>query len=112
MTHPEHLKRLTAECRRLIRLRDTATLVIDLGDVETADTKLVACLVGVYRLACAHAVRVEMILPRVVEDVVAVCRLERLIEKTRPRRAAVRESRDWPPMSSGFRADASSTNEG
>ena len=94
MTHPEHVKRLAAECRRLIRQRDTASLVIDLGDVETADTKLVACLVGVYRLACARAVQVEMILPRVVEDVVAVCRLERLIEQTRPRRAAAAERHD------------------
>ena len=94
MTHPEHVKRLAVECRRLIRQRDTATLMIDLGDVETADTKLVACLVGVYRLACARAVHVEMILPRVVEDVVSVCRLEQLIEQTRPRHMTVREGRD------------------
>jgi ABC-type transporter Mla MlaB component len=86
MTHSEHVKELAGECRRLIRRPDTATLVIDLADVEQADTKLVACLVGVYRLASARAVSMEMILPRVVQDLVAVCRLEPLIEQTRPRR--------------------------
>jgi len=94
MTQPEHVKRLAAECRRLIRLHEATSLVIDLADVETADTKLVACLVGVYRLACAHAVQVEMILPRAVEEVVSVCRLERLIERTRPQPLAVEHGRE------------------
>ncbi|MDY7110317.1 MAG: hypothetical protein SYC29_16935 [Planctomycetota bacterium] len=89
MTRVEHVKELAGACRHLIRREDTATLVIDLADVEQADTKLVACLVGVYRLACSRAVRVEMIVPRPVRDLVVVCRLEPLIEQTRPRRKAV-----------------------
>jgi ABC-type transporter Mla MlaB component len=86
MTYSEPVKRLSLECRREIRRDDTATLIVDLAEVEKADTKLVACLVGVYRLACARAVQVEMLLPHAVEEVVTLCRLERLIERTRPQR--------------------------
>ena len=104
MTHSEPVKLLSLECRREIRRDDTATLIVDLGEVEKADTKLVACLVGVYRLACARAVQVEMFLPHAVEEVVTLCRLERLIERTRPQRISPASGKPKPspdPSTSG-----------
>jgi len=83
MTRWQEVKRLFQQCRRLLR-ECPDCLVVDLTDVERADTKLVSCLVRVYQLANAESVKIEMILPKSVEEILAVCRLEQLIEQTKP----------------------------
>jgi len=83
MTHWQEVKRFYQDCRFTLRARPEC-LRIDLAAVEQADIKLVSCLVRIYQLATRDGVRMETILPETVEQILAVCRLEQLIEQTRP----------------------------
>ncbi len=93
LTHGREVKRLFQECRRILKLQPRR-LTIDLTLVQKADTKLVGCLVRLYQLAGAASVTVEMILPHSVENILAVCRLEQLIEQTKPAQAPRVKSAD------------------
>lgn len=100
MTSCEQVRQMFIRCRRLIRQDDRAGaaggagggagggrrgMVIDLRSVTQADTKLMACLVGVYQLARTSSVPVELRASRAVAEMMDFCRLSWLLEWTRPR---------------------------
>lgn len=86
MTCCEAVLRLFKRCRRIIRQKPEC-LLVDLRRVKKADTKLIACLVALYQAAEAKSVRLELQPCSVIEDLFIVCRLQGLIERTRPRDA-------------------------
>lgn len=86
MTSCEQVRRLFNHCRRAIGERHDG-LVIDLKNVTRLDTKLMACLVAVYRQAAASKVRLELLCPASVLSMAEVCRLNWLIERTAPAKA-------------------------
>jgi hypothetical protein len=51
-------------------------VIIDLHDVDAADTKLIACLVALYQLARCGSGRLELRLSQAVINVAEVCRLD------------------------------------
>ncbi len=57
---------------------------IDLRKVQAADTKLMACLVAVYRLAKSDSIQLELSPSSTVRNLAEVCRLDWLIEHTAP----------------------------
>lgn len=81
MTSCEQIRQLFVRCRRIIG--EGNAIVLDLNNVDQADTKLMACLVAVYQLARASSVRMELCPSMAVRDVVEVCRLGWLLEQTR-----------------------------
>ena len=55
-------------------------MIIDLRQVESADTKLMACLVAVSQLARASSVRVELWSSTAVLDMMEFCKLRWLLD--------------------------------
>ena len=78
MTDSSSMARFLARCRRSLRVQPPV-LVIDLQQVEFADTKLVACLVFLFREAQRLAVRIEFRMSVAAETVIRLCRLDDMI---------------------------------
>jgi anti-anti-sigma regulatory factor len=81
MTSSDRVRDLFNGCRRLLR-RGVTHVVIDLQAVTAADTKLLACLVALLRLARSASAHLEICLSSAVLDVARVCRMEWLAEKS------------------------------
>jgi len=77
MTCWERVVDLFNRCRSVFR-GGIRYLVIDLHAVTSADTKLIACLVAIHRMARAASVRLEVTLSQAVLEMTRLCRLERL----------------------------------
>lgn len=69
---------LDRSLRRL--LRKPVVLVIDLEQVQRADTKLVACLVMIFREAHRLRIQIEFRMSAAAEAVVRLCRLDAMIQ--------------------------------
>jgi hypothetical protein len=80
MTSADRVHDLFMRFRGLVR-RGARHVIIDLREVDAADTKLVACLVALQRMAIAASVRLELCLSRRVRDVAGICRLEWLADE-------------------------------
>jgi ABC-type transporter Mla MlaB component len=83
MTSCDQLRQLYGCCGQMLR-QGAKRLILDLKSVAQADTKLMACLVAIYRLARGCAARVEFCPSPAVLQVVQVCKLEWLMERTSP----------------------------
>lgn len=77
-TECQRVRDLLEACRRAIP-RAHGVLIIDLTDVRKADTKLVAAIVLIYRLATAQAVRIRLYVSKEVASLLHVCKLQSLI---------------------------------
>jgi ABC-type transporter Mla MlaB component len=82
MTSCEQVRVLFQRCRRVIGEAGRRPVLLDLLGVAKADTKLIACLVAVYQMSRDSSVRLEMRASRVVLDLVDLCRLQRLVDRT------------------------------
>lgn len=87
MTSCEQVGQFFEKVRKLIDPK-TQCIVIDLQQVDRADTKLLACLVALYQLAARSSVRLEVFESVAVHRVVDFCRLGWLMERTTPRSAS------------------------
>jgi len=74
--------RFHEQCRQQLCGGRARQLVVDLGNVERVDTKLVACLVSVLRQAAASRVRVEMVLSSAIHELTSLCRLDGLFDRS------------------------------
>ena len=81
MTSSDRVRDLFNRCQRLLR-KGARRVVIDLHEVKAADTKLVACLVALHRLANATSARLELCLSSAVIEVARICRLEWLAQNS------------------------------
>jgi ABC-type transporter Mla MlaB component len=81
MTSCEQIRELSLKCAKAIGDK-RRSLIIDLVQVERADTKLMACLVSIYQLALSSSVSVELRPSASVLDLAEFCRLGWLIERT------------------------------
>ena len=72
---------LSLKCAKAIG-ENHRSVVIDLGLVQLADTKLIACLVTIYQLAMSSSVRLELRPSEAVMELAQFCRLDWLIERT------------------------------
>lgn len=75
MTDSDCVHALFDRCESMIR-KGVRHVVIDLHEVETADTKLLACIVAIYQLARSASARLELSLSNAVRDLARICRLE------------------------------------
>lgn len=73
------LRRFQARCEALLHAR-IDHVVLDLSEVEQADTKLVACLLVVLRRARSVGVRLEVCCSHTVNEWLAFCRLTQLLQ--------------------------------
>jgi len=80
MTSCERVRDLFNRCRRMLR-NGARHVVIDLHGVTVADTKIVACLVALHRLARSVSARLEVSLSQAIIEVARICRLERLVQE-------------------------------
>jgi hypothetical protein len=80
MTSSELVHDLFNRCRRLLR-HGARRVIIDLESVQAVDTKLVACLVVLHRLARAGSARLELRMSAAVRDVARICRIEWLADE-------------------------------
>jgi hypothetical protein len=87
MTSSERVHELFNRCRGLLR-QNAQRVVIDLQHVTLADTKLVACLVVLRRMAASAPGRLEICCSSAVIEIARVCRLEWLTQERGPRRDA------------------------
>jgi hypothetical protein len=83
MTCDDRVHDLFTRCRRAFRA-GMRHVVIDLHAVTIADTKLVACLVAIHRMARGASVRLEASLSSAVLEITRICRLERLARELTP----------------------------
>jgi anti-anti-sigma factor len=81
MTSCDQIRTLSLKCAKAIG-ENHRSVVIDLGQVEFVDTKLIACLVTIYQLALSSSVRLELRPSEAVLELARFCRLEWLIERT------------------------------
>ena len=79
MTACDSIGALFTRCSKSIH-DNAGVLVIDLGRVEHADTKLMACLVAVHQKARASSIRVELWSSKAVLDMIEFCKLRWLLE--------------------------------
>ena len=85
MTGSDDVLSLFVRCRDSLDTRGgppATALVVDLRLVRAADTKLAACLVAIFRVADAAHVPVETRCSPLVEELLKLCRLERLAAPT------------------------------
>jgi anti-anti-sigma regulatory factor len=80
MTGCDEIRSLSRNCARIIG-EGGRVLVIDLADVERADTKLMACLVSVFQLARSSSVKVRLRSNLCVNEMAEFCRLTWLIQQ-------------------------------
>lgn len=80
MTSSERVRELFNRCRRMLR-QGAARIVIDLQAVTRADTKIIACLVVLHRIARGASVRLEICLSQTVMEMARICRLEALVQE-------------------------------
>lgn len=83
MTSCDRVRQLFMRCRHAAG-NGSRSMLIDLRKVQAADTKLMACLVVVYRLAKSNSIRLEFSPSSAVRNLAEVCRLDWLIERTAP----------------------------
>ncbi len=88
MTSSDLVRDLFNRCRRLLR-QGTRHVVIDLQEVRIADTKLVACLVVLHRMARSASARLEICLSSAVLEVARICRVEWLAQELAPDDATI-----------------------
>ena len=81
MTSCEQIRVLSLKCAKAIG-ENHRSVVVDLAHVQTADTKLIACLVNIYQLAMSSSVKLELRPSASVMELARFCRLEWLIENT------------------------------
>lgn len=79
MTTCDDVRRFFQRCRSVVREVSPQRLVLDLEAVERADTKLVAALVALHRLAAETSVCIDVLASSPVRDVLKLCRLEQLL---------------------------------
>ena len=68
MTDSDRVAELFHRCERALE-QGIRRVVIDLKSVETADTKLLACIVAIYQMARSAMVRLELSLSNAVREV-------------------------------------------
>ena len=83
MTSSDMVRDLFNRCRRLLR-HGAQRVIIDLQCVQAADTKLLACLIALHRLARSASARLELCMSSAVLDVARICRLEWLADEFGP----------------------------
>jgi ABC-type transporter Mla MlaB component len=79
MTGCDSIRGFFVRCARSID-DGCEALVIDLNQVDRADTKLMACLVAVFQHARASSVKVELWSSQAVLDMIEFCKLRWLLE--------------------------------
>jgi anti-anti-sigma regulatory factor len=82
MTSCENVRQFFQRCGEVVREDAPRHLIVDLEAVDRVDTKLVASLVALHRLASVASVQLDVRVSSAVRDVLKVCRLERLAEST------------------------------
>ena len=83
MTSEASVRRFWRRCRLALESKPSL-LVIDLADVVRADTKLIACLAGLYQLGRDEDVAIEVHASAAVLTVAQICHLEPLLEIMSP----------------------------
>ena len=83
MTSEAAVRRFWRRCRLALESKPSI-LVIDLADVVRADTKLIACLAGLYQLGRDEQVAIEVHASAAVLTVARICHLEPLLEIMSP----------------------------
>ncbi len=79
MTSEASVRQFWRRCRLVLESKPTV-LVIDLTHVIRADTKLIACLAGLYQLGRDEHVQLEVLPSAAVNTVARICHLEPLLE--------------------------------
>ena len=83
MTGEAIVRRFWRRCRIALESKPK-NLVIDLNDVVRADTKLIACLAGLYQLGRDEQVHIEVQASSAVRTVARICHLEALLQSMAP----------------------------
>ncbi|MDG2055011.1 MAG: hypothetical protein P8J86_09915 [Phycisphaerales bacterium] len=83
MTSEASVRRFWRRCRLALESKPSV-LVIDLAEVVRADTKLIACLAGLYQLGRDEHVAIEVHASAAVLTVARICHLEPLLEIMSP----------------------------
>lgn len=79
LTDSEAIRRLHGRARAMLARPNVKRLSIDLRTVASADSKLVACLVALHRLARSRNAAMDVRIAPALRDVFVLFRLERLL---------------------------------